>query len=111
MRETEERPDLTSALRREVGDLRACMRDLVAFGAMPATWTGREPPAIVESLVDALLSMLHAELVFARLDCPPHWKGVNVVCAAAGALPAERARGVAEALEPLLTGASVGDCR
>jgi PAS domain S-box-containing protein len=102
MRDLDQRPDAADALRQEVRRQRAGMRDLVALGSLPATWRGREPHAIGESFADAVLRALHLELIFLRLGCPPHWKEVEILRTAAGALPVERARQLAQRLEPLL---------
>jgi PAS domain-containing protein len=55
--------------------LRRCLNDLVSLIALPALWTGGEPPRIVDTLLDALVGMLDAAFVFARLndaeDGPP----------------------------------------
>jgi PAS domain S-box-containing protein len=108
MRDVEKRPDGKDALEQEVRHLRACLSDLVALGALPATWTGRDAPSMAASLADGLLDMLHAELVFVRLDGPAGVPDVRIVRAAAGALSAERERQVAEALGPLLEAGTIG---
>ncbi len=48
--------------------LRRCLNDLVSIIALPALWTGGEPPRIVDTLLDALVGMLDAAFVFARLN-------------------------------------------
>jgi PAS domain S-box-containing protein len=108
MRDFEKRPHGKDALEREVRHLRACLSDLVTLGALPATWTGRDAPSMAASLADALVNMLHAELIFVRLDGLPGAPDVRIVRAAAGALSAERERQVAEALGPLPEAGKIG---
>ena len=59
----------------EAARLRRCLNDLVSIVALPALWSGGEPPRIIDTLLDALVGMLDAAFVFARLndaeDGPP----------------------------------------
>ena len=59
-------PPAADALEGEVLHLRSRIRDLVAFAALPATWTGREPAAVAESFAGIIVSMLHAQDVTER---------------------------------------------
>jgi hypothetical protein len=52
----------------EVKHLQRCVNDLVSILALPAMWSGSEPSQIVHTLVDALLRMLHLDLVYVRLS-------------------------------------------
>lgn len=52
----------------DIPRLQACINDLVSFLALPAMWSGREPDYIVGSLLDALLSMLRLDFIYARLN-------------------------------------------
>ena len=54
----------------EVKRLQRCLNDLVSVLALPAMWSGGPPSQIVHTLVDALLSMLSLDLVYARLQDP-----------------------------------------
>jgi signal transduction histidine kinase/PAS domain-containing protein len=60
--------------RAEVLRLRAVLRDLVALSAIPAVWTGREPPAVATGLADALVGLLQLDFAFVRL-CDPGGAG------------------------------------
>jgi PAS domain S-box-containing protein len=51
----------------EVRHLRRCISDLVSVLALPATWTGGRPSQIVGNSLDALVSMLSLDFVYARL--------------------------------------------
>ncbi len=51
----------------EVRHLRRCMNDLVSVLALPATWTGGTPSQIVGNSLDALVSMLSLDFIYARL--------------------------------------------
>jgi PAS domain S-box-containing protein len=52
----------------EVKRLERCLNDLVSVLALPAMWTGSQPPQIVHTLLDALLGMLCLDLVYARFE-------------------------------------------
>ena len=52
----------------EVRHLRRCISDLVSVLALPATWTGGRPSQIVGNSLDALVSMLSLDFVYARLS-------------------------------------------
>ncbi len=51
----------------EVRHLRRCISDLVSVLALPATWTGGRPSQIVGNSLDALVSMLSLDFIYARL--------------------------------------------
>ena len=51
----------------EVRRLRRCINDLVSLLALPATWTAGAPSQIVGNSLDALLSMLSLDFIYARL--------------------------------------------
>jgi hypothetical protein len=84
--------------------LRRCLNDLVSIIALPALCTGGEPPRIIDTLFDALVGMLDAAFVFARLndaeDGPPIEVG-RVAKSWEGTLPT---REIGKALD-----ASLGD--
>jgi hypothetical protein len=52
----------------EVARLRRCLNDLASINALPALWTGAEPPQILETSLDALVGMLDAAFAFARTN-------------------------------------------
>jgi PAS domain S-box-containing protein len=54
----------------EIKRLQRCINDLVSVLALPAIWSGGEPPQIGRTLIDALLSMLHLDLIYVRLTDP-----------------------------------------
>src|SRR3984893_17903027 len=98
----EEVPDSSGELHREWRRLRGCMRDLVAFGGLRALWSGQPNAAVVESFADALLSLVHAEIVLVRLQLTSGAQVMEVLRTADGALPAQRSRRAARRLAPLL---------
>jgi len=55
---------------REIKRLQRCINDLVSVLALPAVWSGGEPSQIVHTFLDALLRMLHLDLVYIRLREP-----------------------------------------
>ncbi|HUA15840.1 MAG TPA: ATP-binding protein [Verrucomicrobiae bacterium] len=65
------RPDMQAQAEdpvREVKRLKRCINDLVSLLALPAVWSGTEPPQIVDVLLDALLRMLRLDFIYARLE-------------------------------------------
>jgi PAS domain S-box-containing protein len=54
----------------EIKRLQRCMNDLLSVLALPAMWSGGKPAQIVHTLLDALLGMLHLDLVYVRLKDP-----------------------------------------
>jgi signal transduction histidine kinase len=59
----------------ELRSLRTALRDLVALSAIPAAWTGTQPPAVAAGLADALVALLQLDFAFVRLSYP-HRAGV-----------------------------------
>jgi PAS domain S-box-containing protein len=51
----------------EIRRLRRCINDLVSVLALPATWTGGAPSQVVGNSLDALVSMLSLDFIYARL--------------------------------------------
>lgn len=54
----------------EIRALQRCIDDLIGLLGPSATWTGGEPAQIVGTMLDALLSMLRADIVCARIRDP-----------------------------------------
>ncbi len=51
----------------EIRRLRRCINDLVSVLALPATWTGGGPSQIIGNSLDALVSMLSLDFIYARI--------------------------------------------
>jgi PAS domain S-box-containing protein len=51
----------------EVRHLQLCINDLVSLLALPAIWSGGDPSQVLHTLLDALIRMLHLDLVSVRL--------------------------------------------
>jgi len=51
----------------EIKSLRHCLNDLVIVLAMPAMWTGGDASQVIDTLLDALLSIVHLDFVYARV--------------------------------------------
>ena len=62
----------------EVLDPQPVLRDFVALSAIPATWVGREPPAVAAGLADALVELLQLDFAFVRLSDPGGAGAVDV---------------------------------
>src|SRR6266576_800004 len=58
--------------------LQKALRDLVALSAIPAAWTGKEPPAVAAGLADALVTLLQLDFAFVRLSLPDRAGAVDV---------------------------------
>ncbi len=48
--------------------LQRCINDLVSILALPAIWTGTEPPRVANVLIDSLQGMLRLDLAYIRLN-------------------------------------------
>jgi signal transduction histidine kinase len=62
----------------ELHRLQTALRDLVALSAIPAAWTGSEPPAVAAGLADALVALLQLDFAFVRLSYPDGAGSVDV---------------------------------
>ena len=58
--------DLQQAL--EIKRLQGCLNDLISVQALPAIWSGLGPRGIVNTLLDALIRLLHLEFACARVN-------------------------------------------
>jgi PAS domain S-box-containing protein len=63
----------------EIKRLQRCLNDLVSVLALPAMWSGSHPSQIVHTLLDALLSMLCLDMVYARLQDPAGGAPIEVL--------------------------------
>lgn len=63
----------------EVKRLERCLNDLVSVLALPAMWSGSQPSQIVHTLLDALLSMLCLDFVYARFPDPAGGAPIEVL--------------------------------
>ena len=63
----------------EIRRLQGCINDLVSLLALPALWRGRGPPQVVDTLLDALLSMLRLDFAYVRLNLPACGSPVEAV--------------------------------
>jgi formate hydrogenlyase transcriptional activator len=52
----------------EIQRLRGCINDLVSLMALPAMWSGHEPPEVVGILLGVLLSVLRLDFAYGRLN-------------------------------------------
>jgi PAS domain S-box-containing protein len=60
----EVQPELASS---EVKHLQRCINDLVSLLALPAVWSGSDPSQVLHTFLDALMRMLHLDLISVRL--------------------------------------------
>src|SRR3954471_9640176 len=86
----------------DVLQLRRGLRDLAALTALPVVWTGSDPRHIAESLADALLHMLHLELVYILVRDRAYEIPVEVAHTARGPAPTAQAEEIGKALAPWL---------
>lgn len=82
--------------------LEGCINDLVSLLASPAVWRGRGPPQVVDTLLDALLSMLRLDFAYARLNLPAGGSPVEAVRATQRPEMIPKPEEVGRALEPWL---------
>ena len=66
-RQEDSMPDELERSTGEIKHLRRCINDLVSVLAMPATWTGGAPSQIIGNSLDALMSMLSLDFLYARI--------------------------------------------
>src|SRR5258706_15429083 len=86
----------------DVRQLRRGLRDLAALSALPVVWTESDPRRIAESLADALLRMLHLELVYILMRDRAYAFPVEVAHTARGPAPTAQAEEIGRALDPWL---------
>src|SRR3954453_20063191 len=86
----------------DVQELRRGLRDLAALSAMPVVWSESDPRRIAETLADALLHMLHLELVYILVRDRAYEIPVEVAHTARGPAPTAQAEEIGRALEPWL---------
>ena len=68
----------------EIKRLQRCINDIVSLLALPAAWSGVEPPQIAQSLLDALMPLLSLDLVYARLNDAIGGASIEKVCTVHG---------------------------
>jgi DNA-binding CsgD family transcriptional regulator len=60
-------------------DLRTYIRDLIALSALPAIWKNYQPQQIAESVAEALLAVLSADLVYVSVPSASDHQSVDVI--------------------------------
>lgn len=78
--------------------LERCISDLVSLMALPAIWSGGDPNQILHTLLEALMQMLHLDLVSVRLTAPVGEAPVDMVRVAQLRGPMPPAHDICEAL-------------
>jgi len=63
----------------EIRRLRRCISDLVSVLALPAIWTGGGPSDVAGNLLDALMSMLDLDIVYARMASSEGLEGTELL--------------------------------
>ncbi len=86
----------------ETKTLRRCVRDLVAISALPAVWTGYDPPHIAESLAEVLMSALRADFIYIRVRGRSDEAPIEVTRTNDRAGAADQAQEIAAAVAPWL---------
>jgi PAS domain S-box-containing protein len=86
----------------EVRQLRGCINDLVSLLALPAMWSDRKPPQIIETLLDALVGILRLDFIYVRLNDEAAAQPIEAV-RLAQYQPALQPQEVGRALAPWLT--------
>ena len=86
----------------EIRHLRRCINDLVSVLALPATWTGGAPSQIVGNSLDALVSMLSLDFIYARLRASTAIAFTEMVRVGSTWESKPRAEEVGEKLQPWL---------
>ena len=87
----------------EIRRLRRCINDLVSIVALPAVWTGGAPSQIVGNLLDALVSMLNLDFMYARLGSPGGSDYTEMMRIGPRLQPKPQPQEISEKLRPWLT--------
>jgi signal transduction histidine kinase len=91
----------------EAHELRACLRDLVSLLTLPAAWSGRDPEAVLQTLLEVLVGVLRLDVVYGCVDVDgERCRFVRAVRSAARANADSQE--VARCLAPLIDGGSIG---
>lgn len=86
----------------EITRLQRSMNDLVSVLALPAIWSGGDPTQIVRTLLDVLISMLHLDLIYARLNEPAGGAPIETVRFSQTGKLAGRSQGIGQLLDSCL---------
>jgi len=86
----------------EIRHLRRCINDLVSVLALPATWTGGGPSQIVGNSLDALVSMLRLDFVYAQLKESAHTTFTEIARVGSSWQSKPQAEEIAAKLQPWL---------
>src|ERR1044072_9358378 len=86
----------------EIRRLEGCINDLVSLLALPAIWRGRGAPQVVDTLLDALLSMLRLDFAYVRLNLSAGGSPVEAVRIAQRPASIPKPEEIGRALEPWL---------
>ena len=87
----------------EIKRLRRCINDLVSVLALPAVWTGGGPSHVVGNLLDALVSMLNLDFIYARLGNSGDSEHTEMIRIGPTMEPKPQHREISERLRPLVT--------
>ena len=82
----------------EIKHLQRCINDLISLLALPAIWSGGDPSQVLHTLLDALMRMLHLDLVSVRLMGLVGEAPVEIVRLAEPRRPMSSAHEICEAL-------------
>ncbi len=86
----------------EVRRLRRSMNDLLSAIALPAMWSGSEPPHIARTLLEALRGMLHLDLAYIWLNPMGETAAIEAALASPGLGAPEEAAAIGADLRVLL---------
>jgi PAS domain S-box-containing protein len=84
----------------EIKRLQRCINDLVSVVALPAMWSGADLSRIVHTLLDALLGMLHLDLVYLGLQDAGGQMPVEMVRLAQSPQPVAAPHEISEIIQP-----------
>jgi len=87
----------------EIRRLRRCINDLVSVLALPAIWTGGGPSHVVGNLLDALMSMLNLDFIYARLGNSRGSEHAEMMRIGPTLEPKPQPQEISERLRPWLT--------
>ncbi|MGR9085667.1 MAG: hypothetical protein ACU841_01160, partial [Gammaproteobacteria bacterium] len=89
---------------KHIRSLEGCINDLISLLALPAMWSGCEPPQVLGILLDVLMRMLCLDFVYTRLNLSSNASGTEM-CRTAGCLDAaDSSARIGLALHPWVEG-------
>jgi signal transduction histidine kinase len=86
----------------EIRRLQHCINDLISIFTLPAIWRGGDPAQIARTMCDALVEMLHLDVIYVRLDASAGLASVEMVATGRSRGATTQVREIGDGLNRLL---------